>query len=300
MYTDYISNDQLLGDEENTYLGYNIKTKIIYGYIYRGDLHDNIMLSSKPKFYGPRQSAEKYIAESTFLKRYTTVKKIRLLNFSNHFGDTQNENILNFFRNYVLKNTKPSEIVDVKIIIIMMQALFGIVVNGEIDTQNLSNNDIISYLKKNNFIEFHVNLFMKIINVIIKQSIPSRCSVRQFDKFFMIKLRNVLIPFEIEGIYYVKNKKLPNVVGHIEKELCSFVNNEYIKKVNTCVPTEMCIFYPKKVLGGVKIWKRTGKKFIEFKIKKKFNKYIRKNYNRLSIDDLEYMGKMYYANDVKV
>ncbi len=89
----------------------------------------------------------------------------------------------------------------------------------------------------------------------------------------------------IDGIYYINNNIKDNNL------LCKSVNRFYGKSANTCTPTEVCIFDPANKLGGVIMWQKTNNKLIPLNKNNKYNRYVRHNYNRLSLNDLYKMSK---------
>lgn len=97
-YVNYLKNKDFESNIEVNYMNYNLRVKKIYGHLYRGDIHKNIVLSTKPKFYGSLESSSEYVGtENNVIKRYTTMKQLNILDLSN----TENNfiNIMNFFEN---------------------------------------------------------------------------------------------------------------------------------------------------------------------------------------------------------
>lgn len=272
---DYRHNSDLKDNLDSNYLGKMIRVKKIKGYIYRGDTHTNLVVSLKPKFYGTYESATEYIKNGNYLKRYTTIKELTLLDISN---DNNIENTINFFKN--LKYDENELII--KMSIIMLQILFGqIEINTKVDKMGLTDDLISDYFLKNNISNENIKIFLKIINdVIVKDNIsPSRCSIRSLDQLLMMNLKILLSSFKIDGIFYVYKMKYNN-----KTSLCRIVNKYY--NGNTCVPSEICIFNPSEVLGGVIIWKKINDNYITISRQNKYSRYIKKNYNRLSLNDL--------------
>jgi len=284
MTTNYKYNSLLNKDEKTEYFGQHIITKIIDGYIYRGDEHTTLVLSKSPKFYGTKESAMEYIVNGNYLKRYKTMKKLTLLNIS---AGNNVKNIIDFFMNFLLKHQKLQKmLLDVKISFIIIQALFGIVENNRIHKLDLNDNDITNYFKTKKISDVTTKLFLKIINHIIKKTVPSRCSIRSIDKLLMNNLMNILLFMKIDGVYYINTATGGNL-------LCKEVNKYYKKNVESCVPTEICIFNPGNNLGGVVMWKKTNSGLVFIDKVNKYNKYIKNNYNRLSLSDLHYLSRQY-------
>lgn len=278
MVINYKHNSLLSKDVETEYFGLNIITKIINGYIYRGDEHNALVLSKSPKFYGTKESAMEYIVDGEYLKRYRTIGKIRLLNIT---AGQNTENIINLFKNYLIGHNLLKHLqIDIKISYIIIQAMFGLSKDGTIDKAGLADDDIIKYFKKQKIIDANTKIFMKIINNIIKRTIPSRCSIRPIDQLLMMNLRDILSFMKIDGIYYINT----NTTG--KNLLCKTIDKYYGENADTCTPTEICIFDPANKLGGVVMWKKTHNNLILIDKKSKYSRYIKNNYNRLSINDL--------------
>lgn len=283
MITDYTHNLLLNKDTESEFFGQKIITKIINGYIYRGDEHTNLVLSKSPKFYGTKESALEYTENRKYLKRYKTITPLRLLNLS---PENNIENIHNFFKNFLIDHpTLLNKQLDIKISFIVLQVMFGLINNNKVDKVGMAQEDIIKYFKNKNISDSNSRIFLFIINRLLKRKIPSRCSIRSIDKMLMINLKNILAFMNIDGIYYINNDVKDNNL------LCKFVNIFYGKGADTCTPTEICIFDPANKLGGVIMWQKTNNKLIPLNKNNKYNRYIRHNYNRLSLNDLYKMSK---------
>lgn len=288
--TDYKYDYQLNENMNNNYLDQKVKTNIISGYIYRGDSHRNIVLVNSPRFYGTYTSASMYVEEDHYLKRYTTMKNLRLLNLSNDDKDDV-RNLLKFFTTFVLDKS-PNK-VDVAIIIVLLQVLFGLI-DGKLNKVSLSDKAITDFLVKHKIENLTIELFIKIVDDLASgdtDTIPSRCSIRPLDKLLMVLMRDTLTPYDIDGTFYFQKSvydtklKSPNL-------LCNKVDENY-DGGTTCVPSEICIFNPSESLGGVIFWKKLSGRFRRAFAHKKYKGYIKKNYDRLSIMDLYLLSKLY-------
>lgn len=289
--TDYQYDYQLDDELNNNFLELGISTCLINGYIYRGDSHKNIVLSSSPKFYGTYNSASKYVEEGHYFKRYSTVRTLRLLKLTN--DKINSKNILNFFINIILKKDTLTNNLDVKIGIILLQVLFGII-DISLNKLDLTDSIIKKYLVDNKIDNNLIELLLKIIKDLESKNtntIPSRCSMRSLDKLLMKILKEILIEYEIDGTYYFQ---LPsyNDIKNLPNLLCNKVNNSY-EFGSTCVPSEICIFSPGTSLGGVIFWKKINGKLSRVKFYKKFKRYIRNKYNKLSLVDIYMLTKLY-------
>lgn len=293
--TDYRYDYQLDDEINNDYMDYGITTCVINGFIYRGDDHKNIVLSSSPKFYGTYKSALIYTNDGDYFKRYTTMGSLRLLKL---YNDNKNTiSVLKFFNDVVLKNSTNKT--DIKIAMILLQVLFGMI-NGSLDKFDLDDNKITTFLKSNGISDPTIILLIKIVNDLESPNtttIPSRCSMRPLDKLLMKLLKKHLQPYSIDGTYYFQ---LPSYeqIKDLPELLCNKVNKNY-EHGTTCVPSEICIFTPSTSLGGIIFWKKINGQLKRIFFHKKFKGYIEKNYNRLSTMDLYLLSKL-YENKKKV
>ena len=282
MFTDYKENLDLTRDIENKYLDQIIRIKRINGYIYRGDTHRSNVLSLIPRFYGTKESASKYIHNGEYLKRYTTMRELILLNISND-DDTVNKHILIFFKNLITE--MPQFDLDIKMCIILLQICFGLI-SGAYDNMGLSVREVSEYFLKDGIDFSDIRIFFEFIHSMLKgEAIPSRCSIKVFDKLLMRTLKKILKPLKIDGIFYIQPEKDIN-----EKKLLCETANKYYKE-NTCVPTEIVIFDSANDLGGVEFWKKTKHSFVYISKKDNYNKHIKNNYSRLSLNDLYTLSK---------
>lgn len=290
--TDYKYDYQLDDDINKNYMNYGITTCLVNGYIYRGDDHKNIVLSGSPKFYGTHNSASLYVKNDEYLKRYSTVKSLRLLKLTNDATNTKS--ILNFFTNVVLQ--KETRKTDIKISIILIQILFGIV-DKKLEKMDLSSDIISTYLKSNGISDTIVELFIKVVEDLENENsmtIPSRCSIRPLDKLLMKLLKKYLEEYEIDGTYYFPSDSYQDPkIKESPDLLCNKIDNNCENCGSTCVPSEICIFNPSVSLGGVIIWKKVDGMLRRAFFHKKFKGYIRKNYDKLSIMDIYLLSKLY-------
>lgn len=287
--TNYEYDYQLDDNINENFMELGITTCLINGFIYRGDNHNNIVLSYSPKFYGTYNSALKYVEENEYFKRYSTIKTLRLLKITN--DEKNSKKILNFFINTLLE--KETDKIQIKIAIVLLQVLFGVVLK-KINTLDLTENLIKQYLLSQNINNKIIDLFLKIVEDLgsnQSDTIPSRCSIRQLDKLFMKILKNILYKYNIDGTYYFQ---LPsyNDIKNSPNLLCNKVNDSY-ESGSTCVPSEICVFNPGFHLGGVKFWKKINGRLKRIRFYKRFRKNIKKNYNKLSLNDLHLLTKIH-------
>jgi len=285
---DYKNNNDLIENMEEKYNDYKIRIKRINGYIYRGDYHMNNVLSLIPRFYGTKESASKYILKGSYLKRYTTMRELILLNMSNDNENT-NKDMIIFFKNMAKQYLEFS--LDIKIASILSQICFGLV-SKVFDMMELSLKDVSEYLMKNTIEFTEVRMFFELVYSLLKrESVPSRCSIRIFDKLLMKILSKILKPLKIDGIFYVQPRDLS---PDGPKKLCE-IANKYFKE-NTCVPTEIVIFDSSNNLGAVEFWKKTNNNLIYIPKKDKYNRHVKANYGKMSINDLYTLSNMYKNN----
>lgn len=270
----------------------NLQTILINGYIYRGDNHKNFVLTNSPKFYGTYETSLMYTPDGDYLKRYTTLKSLRLLNLSNDNKNTTT--ILKFLKETVLMNTTDNDsIMKIKMTIILVQVLFGMIVYT-LDKMQLSDEDISDFLEKQKISGLTTALFLKVVNDLqskYSSTIPSRCSMRPLDKLLMKLFREILVQYEIDGTFYVQGPEFEKQ-KKIENLLCNKVDKNY-EYGTTCVPSEICIFNPDSVLGSIKFWKKVDGQLIKVNIKKKLKSYVKHNYNTLSTIDIYLLSKLY-------
>lgn len=276
----YINDDDLLNDIDDNYMGLNISVKKVYGYIYRGDTHKYLTVPREPRYFGTRRSAIAYVRDNEYIKRYTTVKKIKLLNLSSN--EKNNVRILNFFKQILNKESQYYTKEDVKICLILMQIFFGILIDNlsKLDLFDMEINDIFAYFAKYDIPEG--KLLREIFTNKEKYShiLPSRASVAIYDKLFAKKMNMILKQYHIDGFFIVQK---PITKDH----MCQFLEIGYYDG-NLCVPTEICIFNPAEVIGAAKIWHLQDGKFVLYsdKVINRFNKFVKRNYKRLSLKDL--------------
>lgn len=276
---DLLKDSDLDNNIDNNYLGKNLRVKKIMGYIYRGDTHDAQVLSLNPKFYGSRESAEKYTRVNEYLKRYTTMKELTLLDLSNTKENISN--IIAFFNNII----KTHGTINNKMSLLLLQMLFGLVHNVFIHT-DLTKDEIKDYLEQREISRGNMIYFFEIKNKLLASGsplIPSRCSIRPFDQILMINLKNILKPFNIDGIFYL-NKDNYDDKNNLCRKLTKYYN------ANLCVPSEICVFNPADNLGGVIFWKRTKTGFVNIKKHEKYKKQIRDGYHGMSLAKLYSMS----------
>lgn len=286
-YENYKDDDTLIKNIQVGHMGYKLRIKKMYGYVYRGDVHQNIVLSLDPKFYGSLESASKYMTgNNNFMKRYTTMKKLNILDFSN--VDDNFTNLLDFFENEFVKestestdsnSSNPNNLVEMKIMVYLVQLCYGIIIDKKIRKYGMDDDTILKYLKYRGISDGNVSV-SEIIDVIYTKYPTielSRFGVRQFDKLVVKLLRKYLKKFNIDGVLYIEPSN-PNK----ENLLCTKVNILYGS--TTCPPSEVCIFNPHTDLGAVEIWKMKDNKLIY--LKHYFKRNIRNRYKKLSLYDL--------------
>lgn len=252
--------------------GNNLELVILNGIIYRSDQHTISIMRHKPAYFGDYQSAIKYIKVGDYLKYYKTKRPLRLLNL-----DNTTENIVklyNFFINYLLKQDN-ANVIKIQITYILLEIAYGLVINSmkNLDTFNLDINFIGDYLS--NVCHIDNDVVYDIVYIIAKYTkesiIPSRFSLRQIDKLIMDNLKELLTPYNFDGIWFDSKYKSKEE----DKELCRIMNQKFFD-VNsdklTCVPSEIGIFEPIKTLHLYKILKYVNNKFINI-YKYKYNKY---------------------------
>lgn len=277
-YTNYLKNEDFEKDAKVGYMGYPIRIKELYGYIYRGDMHKNIVLSLEPKFYGSLESSSEYMTgNDNFMKRYTTMKKLTILDLTS--VDNNHKNVLDFFENEFVSNERDKDSIEKIIMVYLLQLCYGIIINGVLNMFNLPYTTYINYFRENGISDDNIKVAMIVGKMYEtnKDLIPSRFGVRPFDKLLVKLLKKYLLRFKIDGILYVEKVSKDN-----KNLVCNQLNQLYGS--TTCAPTEICIFNPHLDLGAVQIWKLENGKFI--KIKHHFKRNIKKNYKRMSIYDL--------------
>jgi len=273
-YINYLTDDEFSKGFNTEFNNYTIRTKKIYGYIYRGDIHKNIVLGKEPKFYGSFKSSNEYLVlnENNYIKRYTTIKELTLLDVSNI--DNNHENLLNFFEKEFIKLNSENYIEKI-VMIYLLQLCYGIILNNKIKSYDLKYSVFIDYFKKNGITDDNIKTSFIVSKMYEndKTILPSRFGLRPFDKLLVKLLKKYLYSFKIDGILYIKNEKIDD-----KNLLC----NKFSETL--CAPTEICIFHPNLDLGGIEIWKVVNGKLI--KIKHNFKRNIKKYYKKMSVYDL--------------
>jgi hypothetical protein len=261
--------------------GNDLEVVYINGILYRADKHDASLMRRKPAYFGDYESAVRYMQDGSYLKYYRTRRSLKLLSLNNTY-----ENILrirNFFINYLAKRNK-SDIVKIYITFILLQITYGLVIDSmkNLETFNLDIEFIGNYLRDVYHIDKYVILdILRIITQYTNESIlPSRFSLRPIDKLLMGNLKQLLLEFNFDGIWFFSENVLEG-----NDTLCRTVNRELFSMDTdklTCVPSEIGIFEPIETLYFYKIFKQESGKYIE--VTKKHDSmsagdpYIRKYY----------------------
>lgn len=290
-YKDYLK-DENLNDVAIEYKPYNLRINKLYGYIYRGDTHKNIVMSSEPRFYGSLESSVEYLLkDGDIMKRYTTMKKLTILDLSNI--DNNFKNIMRFFEEKFISeksNRYETEeiILEKKIMVILLQVCFGIILNHKLNLYGIEKSQLVNYFDQKGIdrTDAEVVFFIKEIFSMENSTVPSRLSVRTYDKLLMKLLRKYLKKYNIDGIMYIEP-----IVDDSNKLLCVRFNKFLKSNASMCTPTEVCIFEPSKNLGAIKMWELKKNELIE--IKHSFKRHIKKKYNKMSIYNLyRYMNSL--------
>ena len=263
-----LTNNQniILQNERFNINNNNIDLKIfnMNNLIFRGDKHNNLVISAEPKFYGTLSSAFNYA--SPYLKIYQPTRILKLLSLN--FTATNVVRIHNMFQELINFFTTTDQLPHVeilKILFICLQINFGLIVppSGHstpyfyaINKMGYTNEDIRNAIlyncKSKNASIFVYNLLiacdenkqiaLNANNILPRQLIGSRMSIREMDQWIMSQLKVYLHPiFRIDGIIYDDSnmfQKLPFV--------CKYANSIYHGE--TCVPTEIAIFTPRDSL----------------------------------------------------
>lgn len=230
-------------------------------YIFRGDNHENPVLSEDPKFYGTLTSAFNYA--NPYLKIYQPVKVLKLLSLN--FTATNVQRINNMFQDligYFTNNNQPDHVQVLKILFICLQINFGLIVPPAghlspyfcaINKMGFSNDDIRDAINHYcnsassadfvysllNACDTNQNIRLGENEISARELIGSRTSIRPMDQWIMSQLK-VYLPnfFGIEGIVFDDSSMAQDLPF-----LCRFATAHYGGE--TCVPTEIVIFSPR-------------------------------------------------------
>jgi len=250
---DYIDDNSLRKGQESVYENQQINTIILNGYVYRGDIHNGITVSTtKTIFFGTYMSSKEYAQyENTYIKKYVTKQPLRLLDLT---ATTENtKNIPKFFLGYVLEeltkmnNSREQNELKIKVILILLQIFYGLI-DGYMENLNmhgLETDMLLKFMEKNMFIR-NVKLFGMILRKIANknhQIQPSRTSLGKFDRYIMLHLQQMLLPIGIHGCFYIEQK----YENHDVKTFCQIMNTLFTEG-ETCIPSEICIFTPDRFL----------------------------------------------------
>ena len=279
-YINYLKNDNFEEDVTVGYMSYDLRIKKLYGYIYRGDTHKNLVLSTDPKFYGSLESSSDYIiGNNNYMKRYTTMRALNILDLSNI-----NDNFINvmkFFEDKFVTTETNNISIEKKIMVFLVQLCFGIILNNDLKLYDVSDENLKKYLINRGISEIDVQIALMIKDIYknYPDTIPSRFGIRKFDKLVVKLLRTYLKDFNIDGVMYVEQ-----ITKDVDKLLCVRFNKILQSDSTMCPPTEICIFNPHLDLGGVEIWiVKNGRMK---KIEHNFKKFIKHKYKKLSLYDL--------------
>jgi hypothetical protein len=225
------------------------------GTIYRSDKHTMTMLREKPTFFSDYQSTMSYMGKAyIYIKKYDTKEQLKLLSLND---DSENiDRISNFFTEYLPSVAKSESAKhDIIITYILLQLAYGLIKDNtkNINMCGVENSFIETYLKNNYKLEDNdwQDLNIILTDYMNRDLIPSRCSLRYIDKILMKCLNKIIPVYGFSGIWYDASNKT-----YTERMLCKIVNTElYNKDTNklTCVPSEICIFNPKKYLSYVEL-----------------------------------------------
>jgi len=251
---------------------YDIEIINLNGIIYRSDQHTMDMLRSSPACFGDYNSAFAYLYPNSYLKTYET--KIPLKLFSLNKDHDNKIRLAKFFKGFLFNEPQYKNDILPKILYVILQISHGIVVKSlkDIDLCGLTINEIENYLlnaktdnPKNKLVIDDTNKIKHIINDVSKMDniIPSRVSLKNLDKFIMTSLKTLLVPYKLDGTYYLEELMSKE---DEKKTLCYYINKEYFKKESTgltCVPKEIVIFDPSNTLKITKIQQEVNKTIIE-------------------------------------
>lgn len=288
-YKNFLTNKDLEENIEVHHDLHNLRIKKLFGYIYRGDLHNNFVLSIDPKFYGSLESASEYLlTEGNIMKRYTTIRQLNILDLSD--VDNNFSNIMKFFENEFIyvsseENKIEKNLLEKKIMVILLQICFGIMIDNKLRMYNTNHEEITKYLNDKKISDSDIKLLFFVEKIFSKQSdvqtdtIGSRFGMRIFDKLLMKLLKCHLTKYKIDGVLYIEKQNIDK-----SKTLCNRFNKLLKLSASMCPPSEICIFNPSIVLGGIQMWIIKNNKMV--RIKHKFKKSIRRKYKRMSTYDL--------------
>jgi len=271
--------------------GYELYVMNIDGIIYRSDRHVGSLLRTEPAFFGDYESAFKYLYDESYIKAYKTKGPINLLSLKNN--EKSINGIKRFFKEYLINQEGNKN--DVKVTYIMLQIFYGLI-NGsfkDLDLWDMSLDNIYDYFKnlrikkpKDRVYPEDFKLFSMIVNRYTKEDVlPSRCSIRKFDRILMNNLKRIFGKYGVGGIWYSK----PVLSGtessstELSKRLCIRVNKDHYGKDGenpSCVPSEIGLFTPSDTLELEKMVQRIGKRLVDVNIRE--NAY-EKEYNRCKL-----------------
>ena len=287
--------------EKNIYVGhtgYPLRIKKLFGYIYRGDHHPEIFYSTNPKFYGSSVSASDYtskndekLGEKNYMKRFTTMRKLNIVDFSN--VNNNFTNILSFLEKVFVKNETNDVSTEKKMMVLLLQICYGIILDNTVKTYGLEKDIIIKYLQNKGISDTNIAILFLIINAYTKHPniISSRCGIRPLDKLVVKLAKKYLQEYKIDGILYVNN----NTTDNDKKLLLCNILSLYYSGGTMCPPTEVCIFNPQHNLGAMEVWEKNNGNFIY--MERNFKRNIKKKYKKMSTYDFYKLSKK-YSKDV--
>lgn len=268
---DYRIEDDIKSEiiQENICKDNKINIEVVYldGYIYRGDPHNNLILSTVPRFYGTQESAQKYF--NSYVKKYHTKRKLKLLYVG---SSNENKRMLLDMIKCMIKNNNDDDKDVLESMYIVIQVIYGVIIDkfSNIDTLGLSDDEISEKLDKScKTLDYMYDESIEYIEMLLdmieyyktRDDIkPSRVGIRYLDKLLMEMLMKIFTKYDYDGIY-LNNGKMT------ETHLCYHVNNEYYnKKITntlTCIPSEMTIWNPQRDLDIVEMKKYENGKVIK-------------------------------------
>jgi hypothetical protein len=266
---------------------YELYVVNIDGIIYRSDRHEGSLLRTEPAFFGDYEAAAKYLYDESYIKAYKTRSPVTLLSL-----DKKNiERIKRFFKEYLINHDEHKDAV--KVTYVMLQIFYGMIdgLFENLDLWGLSLDNIYEYFRnlrikkpKDRVYPEDFKLFSMMVNRYTKEDVlPSRCSIRKFDRILMNNLKRIFGRYGIGGIWYSKpvlsDAELP-------KRLCMRVNRDHYdkdKEEPSCVPSEIGIFNPADTLELMKMMQRIGKRLVDRNISE--NQY-EKEYSRCKLEYL--------------
>jgi hypothetical protein len=261
----YNNNNDILTNVNNEHSNLKISTILLNGYIYRADSHANPIALSVPKFFGTYESAIEYLNNGDFLKKYSTMGAIRILNLSCTTAKSK-KNLRKFFKRTLIKKlakyyktiSKVELIQMIKFTYVLLQ-LFFCIGNNVLDLDGIQINDLYEYADVNKISKSNIDILKYIVDMYDKVD-HVRMSIRPFDKLIANNLFYLLSPLGLKGFTII----VQNDNGRMyDNTICNKLNTIY--SGNTCVPTEICIFNPKESLVLMNIHKKVSNKLVKIK-----------------------------------